>query len=107
MALELVKENFNSHISENEYTIVDIHTSWCGPCKQLSPIIEELATEYDGKVSIVKLSAETERDVAVELGVRNVPTVLFYKNGEIVNRFTGMKSKGDIVNMIKDTYEVN
>ena len=97
---ELNTENFHNTINKNKIVVVDIWAEWCGPCKQLSPIIDEVAAEFGEKVLVGKLDADSNGDIIKELGVRNIPTVLVYKDGEIVDKSVGMKSKVDIMSMI-------
>lgn len=97
---ELNTENFKTTIKNNKLVVVDIWTIWCNPCLQLSPIIDEVASEFGEKVLVGKLDADSNGDIIKELGVRNIPTVLVYKDGEIVDKSVGMKSKVDIMNMI-------
>ena len=97
---ELNTENSHNTINKNKIVVVDIWAEWCGPCKQLSPIIDEVAAEFGEKVLVGKLDADSNGDIIKELGVRNIPTVLVYKDGEIVDKSVGMKSKVDIMSMI-------
>ena len=73
--------------------IADFFGTWCGPCKMVGPIISELAEEYDGKIVVGKCDVEENDDVAIDFGVRNIPTILFFKNGELVDKFVGAASK--------------
>ena len=75
---------------------LDCYASWCGPCKQLAPIIEELSNEYEGRIAVGKCDIEEADDLTAEYGIRNVPTVIFIKNGQVVDKFVGSKSKGDV-----------
>ena len=76
--------------------IVDFYAHWCRPCKQLAPIIEELSNEYEGRIAVGKCDIEEADDLTAEYGIRNVPTVIFIKNGQVVDKFVGSKSKGDV-----------
>ncbi len=73
--------------------VVDFWATWCGPCRMVGPIIDELATEYAGKVNIGKVDVDANQDLPMRFGVRNIPTVLFIKNGEVVNKMVGAQSK--------------
>ena len=73
--------------------MVDLWATWCGPCRALAPTIAELAEDYDGKIVVGKADVEENEDIAMEYGVRNVPTILFFKNGELVDKFVGAASK--------------
>ena len=76
--------------------VLDFSATWCGPCKQLAPIIDELSKEYEGRIAVGKCDIEEADDLTAEYGIRNVPTVIFIKNGQIVDKFVGSKSKGDV-----------
>ena len=76
--------------------VVDFWASWCGPCRVLGPVISQLAEQFDGKVSVAKCDAEANESLVEEYGIRNVPTVLFFRSGEVVDRFTGNLPKGKI-----------
>jgi thioredoxin 1 len=78
---ELNSQNFET-FKQNEYSLIDIWAPWCGPCKLISPLIDEVSSEYVGKLSVGKLNADDNMDLVKELGVRNIPTLLFYKNGQ-------------------------
>ena len=97
---EINSENFDQKIKNSEVAIVDIWAPWCGPCKQLSPIIDEVSSELGDKVVVGKMDADSNLDFVKELNVRNIPTILFYKNGEVVERTTGLKTKNDILNIV-------
>jgi thioredoxin 1 len=94
-------ENFQDKINQTEKAVVYIKASWCGPCKQLSPIIEEVSSEIGPVVTITKIDADNNMEFVKNLNVRNIPTLLFYKNGEIIERTVGMKSKNEILRLIE------
>lgn len=96
---ELNNENFKSFI-ENGLVLIDIKAEWCGPCKMISPIIDEISSDYQGRLSVGKLDADSNRDIVTEIGVRNIPTILLYKNGEVVDKSVGAVSKQKLVEMI-------
>lgn len=80
--------------------VIDFSATWCGPCKKIGPIIEELAGEYDGKVNIYKCDVDENDDLTSKFGIRNVPTVLFIKNGEVVDKHVGAATKDAFVQKI-------
>ena len=102
MALTITSDNFSELLSkENELVMVDFWAEWCGPCKMLSPIVDELSQELDGKMTIGKVDVSDQQDLAAEYGVRNIPTILFFKNGELVDKQVGALPKTalqDIIN---------
>lgn len=102
---EINSENFDQKIKNSEVAIVDIWAPWCGPCKQLSPIIDEVSSELGGKVVVGKMDADTNLDFVKELNVRNIPTILYYKNGEVVERTNGLKTKSEILSIVNKLLE--
>jgi len=80
--------------------VVDFWAEWCGPCKMIGPVIDELSQEYAGKAIIGKVNVEEQGDLAVQFGVRNIPTILFIKNGEVVDKQVGAAPKAALVDMI-------
>lgn len=95
----------DANISELEATglpiVIDFSATWCGPCKKIAPIIEELASEYDGRVIIGKCDVDDNDELTSKYGIRNVPTVLFIKNGEVVDKNVGAAPKSDFVAKIE------
>ena len=96
---ELNETNYEGFISEG-ISLVDVWAPWCGPCKTISPIIDELSDEYREQVSFGKLNADDNSEKVRELGVRNIPTILIYKDGQIVERNTGAVSKNQLKELI-------
>jgi len=97
---EVNSENFDQKIKNSEVAIVDIWAEWCGPCKQLSPIIDEVSSELGDKVLVVKMDADANLEFVKTLNVRNIPTILYYKNGEVVERTSGLKTKNEILSIV-------
>ena len=93
MEVTITKENFASLKAGNLPLVVDFWATWCGPCRMVAPIIEELAKQYDGKIVVGKCDVEDNEDMAAEFGIRNIPTILFIKNGEVVDKLVGAQSK--------------
>jgi thioredoxin 1 len=97
MAKEITTSNFKDSVLEHEgVALVDFWAEWCGPCKLIGPVIEELAGDYDGKATIGKLNVDDNREVAAQYGIMSIPTLLFFKNGQIVDKHVGLASKADI-----------
>ena len=90
--IELTKDNFDATTSEG-VVLVDFWAPWCGPCRMIAPVIEELAEEYDGKAKICKVNTDEEQDIAVKFGIRSIPTLIFMKDGQVVDQIVGAQSK--------------
>jgi thioredoxin 1 len=90
--LDLTAANFDESIKEG-IALVDFWAPWCGPCRMLAPVIEELAEDFDGKAKICKVNTDEEQDLAVKYGIRSIPTILFFKDGELVDQMVGASSK--------------
>lgn len=88
MALELNNENFDSEISSGA-ALVDFWAPWCNPCKMVAPIIDKLASEYEGKAKICKVNVDEQGELSKRFGIRNIPTILLLKDGEIKDQITG------------------
>lgn len=94
MTLEITDKDFQEKVLESDVPVlVDFWAAWCGPCRMVGPIIDELNTEYEGKAVIAKMDVDQNQEFAAKYGVRNIPTVLFFKNGEMVNRQVGVAQK--------------
>ena len=98
---ELNEENYDNFTKEN-LVLVDIWANWCNPCRVISPIIDQVSSDYVGKLWVGKLDADIARDLLTKLGVRNIPTLIIYKNGEIVERNTGMVTKEKVEELINN-----
>ena len=93
MEVKITNENFEELKNGELPLVVDFWATWCGPCKMIAPIISKLAEEYDGKIVVGKCDVEVAEDLVADLGIRNVPTILFFKGGEIVDKLVGAASK--------------
>ena len=101
MALEITDSNYKEILAEGKPVVIDFWAPWCGPCKMVGPIIEELAEMYEGQVLIGKCDVDENGDMAAEYGIRNIPTVLFFKNGEIVDKQVGAVAKPVFAEKVK------
>ena len=93
MALQITDANFEELLGTGKPMVLDFWAEWCGPCRMVSPIIDELAQEYEGRVTIGKMNVDENDDVVGRFGIRNIPTVIFFKNGELVDKIVGATSK--------------
>ncbi len=96
MEVTITTENFESLKNGDKPLVVDFWATWCGPCRAIAPAVAELAEEYDGKIVVGKCDVEENDDIAMEFGIRNIPTLLFIKNGKVVDRLVGGQSKSAI-----------
>ena len=90
--VELTPANFEE-VTKEGVSMVDFWAPWCGPCRMIATIIEELAADFEGKANICKVNTDEEQDLAVKYGIRSIPTILFMKNGEVVDQMVGASSK--------------
>jgi thioredoxin 1 len=90
--VELNSNNFDDVVKEG-VTLVDFWAPWCGPCRMIAPVIEELAEEYEGKATIAKVNTDEEQDLAIKFGIRSIPSILFFKDGQVVDQMVGAASK--------------
>lgn len=100
MALEITDSNFKELLAGGKPVVVDFWAPWCGPCKVVGPIIEELASEYEGQVVIGKCDVDENTNLPAEYGIRNIPTVLFFKDGAIVDKQVGAVGKAAFVEKV-------
>ncbi|WP_411702704.1 thioredoxin [Corynebacterium sp. LaCa142] len=99
---KVTTESFRSDVIEaDKPVVVDFWAEWCGPCKKLSPILEEVADELDGEVTIAQVNVDEERNLGAMFQIMSIPNVLIFNNGEKVDEFVGLRSKNDIVAQVK------
>lgn len=102
MAREFTDANFQSDVlASDKLTVVDFWAEWCGPCRAIGPVIEALSTEYEGKVNVGKLNVDNNSNVPSQYGITSIPAVLFFKNGQIVDKLVGAQPKGNFVKKIE------
>ena len=96
MEVQITSENFESLKNGSLPLVVDFWATWCGPCRMIAPVVAELAKEYDGKIVVGKCDVEENEDLALEFGIRNIPTILFFKDGVVTDKLVGAVSKAKL-----------
>ena len=96
MEVTITNENFESLKNGDKPLVVDFWATWCGPCRMVGPIISQLVEEYDGRIVVGKCDVEEADDVAAEMGIRNIPTIMFFKHGQLVDKFVGATTKAKL-----------
>ena len=101
MAIVINDNNFEEIVLKSEQLVmVDFWAVWCAPCRAIAPFVDQIATEYESRVVVGKIDIEQSPDIANRYGIRNIPTILFFKGGELVNRHVGMTSKTALTNIL-------
>lgn len=102
MEIELYKETFEQEVLQSDIPVlVDLWATWCGPCKMIAPIVKEIADEYDGKILVGKVNVDEEPDLTMQYNVSSIPTLMVFKNGQLVNKAVGYREKDEILKMLK------
>ena len=102
MALEFTDANFQTTVLDSDkLTVIDFWAEWCGPCRAIGPVIEELSKEYTGKVNIGKLNVDHNPNVSINYGITSIPAILFIKGGQVVDKLVGAQPKGNFVKKIE------
>lgn len=102
METELYKETFEQEVLQSDIPVlVDFWATWCGPCKMIAPIVKEIADEYDGKILVGKVNVDEEHDLTMQYNVSSIPTLMVFKDGQLVNRAVGYREKDEILKMLK------
>ena len=100
MEIKLSSENFEKEVLKSEKPmLVDFYADWCGPCNAMAPVIEEFATELDGKAKVGKINVDENSDIAVEYNVMSIPTLIIFKNGKEEKRLVGLRDKEELLNL--------
>lgn len=102
MAKEFNDSNFQADVlASDKLTVVDFWAEWCGPCRAIGPVIEELSKEYDGKVNVGKVNVDNNPQVSMNYGITSIPAILFIKGGQVVDKLVGAQPKGNFVKKIE------
>lgn len=101
MAILITDSSFDELLGSGLPLVVDFWAEWCGPCKMIAPVVEELSGEYSGKVNIGKIDVDENNEVSSRFGIRNIPTILFFKNGQLVDKQVGATQKSALIQKIE------
>ncbi len=102
MIINVNNENFNQEVmAAKTLVLADFYATWCGPCKMLAPVLEEIEKKYFGKIKVLKIDVDKEEELAVKYGITSIPTVIFFKNGGVVTSFAGYKAASEIEKIIE------
>ncbi|MCH5334650.1 MAG: thioredoxin [Alistipes sp.] len=101
MALAITNENLEQIMASETPVVIDFWAEWCGPCRMVAPIVDELAKEYEGRVQVCKCDIEQCDDAVMKFGIRNIPTIIFVKEGKVVDKQVGAAGKSELINKIE------
>jgi len=101
--IHLTEETFKKEVLESNIPVlIDFWATWCGPCKMIAPFIEQMANEYEGKAKICKVDVDSNQNIAMQYGIRSIPTVLIFKNGEVVDTIIGAVPKNQLTSKLEE-----
>ena len=100
MGKVVTNSNFSEILSADQPVLVDFWATWCGPCRMLSPTVDEIADEYEGRVTVAKCNVDDSDEIAMQYRVRNIPTLIFFKDGQQVDKLVGLVSKKEITDIL-------
>lgn len=103
----LNQSNFSTVINQHQYLIIDFWAPWCGPCRMLSPIVEELSAVYAGKIQFAKCNTDENQQIAYQLGITAIPTLYFYMNGQVIDTIAGALPRQQLDNHIRDLFQIH
>lgn len=99
--MKITSENFEKEVLNSEVPVlVDFFATWCGPCKMMSPVVEEIAKEMEGKAKVYKVDTDEEQSLAIKYGIMSIPTFIVFRNGEPVGKAIGMRDKEELINLL-------
>jgi thioredoxin 1 len=93
MAVQITDQNYSEITNTDKVVMIDFWATWCGPCRMVGPLVEELSNEYEGKAVVGKLDVDSNPEISMKFGIRNIPTILYVKNGQVVDKLVGAASK--------------
>ena len=101
MAVEIKDSNYEELLATGKPLVIDFWAEWCGPCRQIGPFVDELAAQYEGQVTIGKYNVDEGDEISGEYGIRNIPTLLFFKDGQLVDKHVGSANKAQLEDKVK------
>lgn len=102
MEIRFTSENFETEVLKSDVPVlVDFYADWCGPCKLMAPVVEQLATEYEGKIKVGKVNIDDSADLAMKYGILSIPTLIVFRKGEVIRKEVGVQTKATVAKAIK------